>query len=265
MAAAITTALGPLLFLPTFIEWGMNPLLINVFTPQAPTNRYIVWMDTVALVTTVLLTIFYYVSLRKKLFRFENTGLKLAFEKILKSFFFAVLVLTPVYVTLVYCYAFFRVPFTLVGLPEPVVLRPMSMVRFGFMASYFLPFLFYYLVIAVLFYGFMRYKGGQVSLLKEIVVNSIIISLGSMIFLLYYYVPIYLGMSQTLSWTYVFGGVPLAMIYYTVVPVISIITVSTITFFNRKTGSVWPGAFISALLVTWYNVAFAAFHAAMPP
>ncbi|MEZ0345811.1 MAG: alpha/beta fold hydrolase [Infirmifilum sp.] len=265
VAALITTALGPLLFLPTFIEWGMNTLLINEITPQAPTNRYVIWMDTVAVVTVALLLLFYYLTLKKKGFTVENTGLKLPFEKILKSFLFAAVTLAPVYVILAYCYAVFRVPFTLAGLPEPIVLRPMSLVRFSFMASYFLPFLFYYLVIAVLFYGFMRYREGKVSVVKEILINSIIISAGSVVFLLYYYLPLYLGMPQTLSWSYVFGGVPLAMIYYIVVPIISIITVAIITFFNRKTGSVWTGAFIAALLITWYNVAFAAFHVPMPP
>lgn len=265
IAAFITTALPPLLFLPTFIEWGMNPMLLTIFTPQAPTNRYMAWQDTVALVTVVLLATFYYASLRKKGFTLQHTGLDLSLKTVAKSFLFAALTLLPLYITLTYCYALFRTPFTLAGLPEPVVLRPMSTIRFTFAFTYFLPFLFYYLVTGVLFAGFMRYKEGKASLTMELLINSLIVSLGSIIFLLYYYVPLYIGMPQKLSWTYVYGGVPLAMIYYIVVPVVSILTICILTYFYMKTGKVWPGVFIATMLIVWYHVAFAAFHIPMPP
>jgi len=265
IAALITTILGPLVFLPSFIEWGMSPILLNIFFPQAPTNRYMVWMDTVALITVILLLVFYHLSLKKSGFTLEHTGIKKPAMHIAKSLAFAVLTLLPLYLTVTYCYGLFRTPITLAGLPEPIVLRPMSAVRFNYMFTYYLPFLFYYLTLGVLFAGFLRFREGRASLYMEMLVNSIIISLGSIAFLLYYYVPLYTGMPQTITWAYVFGGVPLAMIYYIVVPILSIIAVCILTYFYRKTGSVWPGAFLITTLIVWYNVAFAAFHIPMPP
>ena len=267
LGAVIVTALGPLLYL-----WGFANLGSHVYSfifPQGFTNDYMTWEDLVAAVAIVILVVSYFLSLRKAGVTRNDLGFGWSASKIAKSLGFAILVLAPIYIALTYCYAVFEMPFTL-GIdgfpPIPLVLEPFNAATAFLTSSYFLPFLPIFVVYGVVFAGFVRYKKGNLSLGKEMIINSIVLSLGSILFLLYYYIPLYTGTPQTLTnWPYVpglaMGLLGLDMIYFIPVPLISMIAACILTYYFRKTGKIWAGVWIVTAFVTWYLVAFSAFTA----
>jgi pimeloyl-ACP methyl ester carboxylesterase len=265
LGAIIVTALGPLLYL-----WGFGNLgsdVSNYLLPQGFVNDYMAWENLVAAVAVIILVASYFLSLRKAGVTRDDLGLGWSAGKIAKSLVFAILVLVPIYVTLTYCYSLFNTPFTL-GVdgfpPIPLVLLPLNDLRAFFTSSYFLTFLPIFLIYGVVFAGFVRYKKGNVSLGKEMIINSIVLSLGSVLLLLYYYIPLYTGLPQTLTnWPYVpglaMGLLGLDMIYFIPVPLFSMIAACILTYYFRKTGKIWPGVLLTTAFITWYMVAFSAF------
>jgi pimeloyl-ACP methyl ester carboxylesterase len=269
IGAIIVTALGPLLYLWGFANLGGD--VSNYLLPMGFVNDYMAWENLVAAVAVVILVASYFLSLRKAGVTRNDLGFGWSAGKIAKSLGFAVLVLAPIYITLTYCYSLFDSPFTL-GIdgfpPIPLVLLPLNDLRAFFTSSYFLTFLPIFLVYGVVFAGFVRYKKGNVSIGKEMIINSIVLSLGSILLLLYYYIPLYAGISQTLTnWPYLpgvaMGLLGLDMIYFIPVPLFSIIGACVLTYFFRKTGKVWPGVLLTTAFITWYLVAFSAFTVAV--
>jgi pimeloyl-ACP methyl ester carboxylesterase len=267
IGAIIVTALGPLLYLWGFN--GINGFIGTYLFPQGFTNTYASWYILVAFVATIILVLSYFLSLRKAGVTLNDLGLRWSAHKIAKSLIFAILVLLPIYATLVYCYSLFETPFTfgIDGFPMiPLVLEPLNSVRAFFLPSYFLTFLPIFLVYGAVFAGFVRYKKGNASLGKEMIINSIILSLGSILLLLYYYIPLYAGMPQTLTnWPFLpaYAVLGLDMIYFIPVPIFSIVAACLLTYYFRKTGKVWPGALLITGFITWYLVAFSAFTLAV--
>ncbi|MEM0257811.1 MAG: hypothetical protein QXI76_02650 [Thermofilum sp.] len=87
-------------------------------------------------------------------------------------------------------------------------------------------------------------------------VDSVVLAAGSIIFLLWYYIPLYAGMVPPLSATYDV----LAMIYYIPIPVFNVLTACLTAFYFRKTGRVYAAFFLQLLFFAWYHAAFSVFH-----
>jgi hypothetical protein len=272
IAALITTILLPLVWPYGWSNGTTNKMLQSPLLPLTRLHGYVVSMDLVAIITLVILAVVFFILMRKSDASSLNLGLTwegvgIDWRKIAKSFLLAVLTLTPVYVVLTYCYALFKTPFILGGMPMPLVWRPPNIPRFFLVFSYFLPFLLYYFALAILFAGFLRYaRAHNTSIAKEMVINSLILSLGSIVYLLYYYIPLLAGMEQVAIAIYpVSGGKALPMIYYTPIPVFSVIVACLLTYFFRKTGKIWTGTFLATLFITLYNIAFFASYVPLPP
>lgn len=261
IAAVIVTALGPLLYLYGFGTLGPNAAVLSYILPMAFPNNYMAWMNLVASVSLVILLAFYYLSFRKAGVTRDNLGWGWSKGKIMKSLLFAILTLAPIYVTVAYCYSLFKMPFTLSGPPIPLVLLPLNSPRAFYLFSYFPTFILIYIIYGVVFAGFMRYRKGDVNLAKEMIINSLILSVGSIIFLLYYYIPLYFGMPQTLNnLPYMPARPGLQMIYFIPIPIFNVIAACVLTYFFRKTGKIWPGVMIMTAFMTWYMVAFSCFN-----
>jgi hypothetical protein len=263
LGAIITTALGPLLFLQAWIYGPITYYIGNTpLLPEGFPNDYANWMLVVAAVTAIILVAVYFLRMRKAGFGIDNTGLGATPSQFLKSAGIALLIVGILYLVYVDCYAAFKLPITLSGLQIEIFFSPLTALRFPLMLNYFLVYLPFYLVFGVLFFGFMRYRGGNASLSKEMIINSLILAVGPTIMLLLYYVPLYANMAPLGNWnanqyliypsTFLPVGIP--MIYLITVPVFNIITACTLTYFNRKTGNVWLGVLIMTLLFTWMQV-----------
>lgn len=121
--------------------------------------------------------------------------------------------------------------------------------------SYLVPFTFYFLAFGILFQGEFRSSGSSESSLKlEMVKNFFIITIPFAILLLAEYIPRFMG------GTLLTASYPLwTIIAFQFIPILGVAALIS-TFFFRKTGRIYPGAFLNGTLVTWLIVASQATH-----
>ena len=252
IAALITLLLGPLtLFkfkqIPTTQEWPATALF-----PQNITTAVITWTTLLGLITIVLFLLWHFLLNKKAGGTGDDYGLtwngKLAWSRIGKSFLFAFLVAFAGYFTLMLTDYFFKTDYRFwvfaVKLLSPLQLR--------IAISYLIPFLFYFFLLNLVIFSQLRKD--NLSIGKEILVNVVILVLGYVGLLLYQYIPLLTGGTLANAneslWT---------IIAFQFLPLMTIAG-AVYTFFNRKTGHIYVGAFITSMLITWIVVASTAIH-----
>jgi pimeloyl-ACP methyl ester carboxylesterase len=132
-----------------------------------------------------------------------------------------------------------------------VALKPMSALQFRIFLGYLPPFLFFFLALGAALHGRLRTPGGAV---REMLVNAAVTAGGIAVLLGVQYIPLFAG--GTLA-------VPdqplLTIVAIPFVPLL-VFAASVSSYFFRKTGLIYAGAFLNALVVTWYIVAGQAVH-----
>ncbi len=252
IAALITMLLGPLTLFtfkdfPTDLEWNASALF-----PQNITNSIIMWTTLLGLITIVLFLIWHFGFNKKADGTADEYGLtwmsKLDWRKIGKSFLLAFLITFAGYFMLVLTDYFFKTDFRFwvfaVKLLNPLQLR--------IALTYFVPFLFYFFMLNLVLFAQLRKD--SLSLGKEILVNVIVLVLGYAGVLVYHYVPLLAGGTLALPDESLWG-----IIMFQFLPIMTIAGV-LMTFFNRKTGHVYTGAFLFSMVVSWIVVASTAIH-----
>jgi len=130
--------------------------------------------------------------------------------------------------------------------------RPMSPSQARISLSYGLPFVGFFLVLAMVLHGQLRRDGQPLG--KEMALNVVLLTVGFAGLLLVQYVPLLTGGTLAIP------SEPLwSIIAFQLLPIMTIVGVVS-TFFYRRTGHVYVGAFASGLLVTWIVVASQATH-----
>lgn len=271
IGAAITTLLGPLTWAASWLKWPIVQGL-NTMLPFAFANDYVSWFMVLAVITTVLLVINYFI-LRRKGFTFKDTGLSCSLKDFGKQAGMAVLIFVIIYAVGTFIYGKFKMPITLSATPIPIMFRPLDGIRLPYLLNYFLVYLPYYLAIAVLLFGFLRPKSGKLALWKEMLINVAVLAVGPILFLLGYYLPLFAGWGVNPLYTQwqIANGAPIfmtgyfgvIMIYMMPVPIMNAITACTMTYFGRKTGKVWFAAILMALLFAWMQVSTVNFAGAI--
>ncbi|MGA9533540.1 MAG: alpha/beta fold hydrolase [Anaerolineales bacterium] len=251
-AALVTMFLGPLtLFtfkeIPTTQEWSATALF-----PQEITNGVVTWTTLLGLITIVIFLVWHFAFNKKAGGTAEDYGLtwngKLDWRKIGKSLLFAFLIAFAGYFTLLLTDYFFKTDFRFwvfaVKLLNPLQLR--------IALSYLIPFLFYFLMLNLVVFGQLRKAGW--GLWKQMLVNVVILVLGYVVVLVYQYVPLLSGGTLALADESLWS-----IIMFQFLPLMTIAGV-LMTFFNRKTGRVYVGAFLFSMLLSWIVVASTAIH-----
>ena len=128
----------------------------------------------------------------------------------------------------------------------------MSPLQFRIFLSYLIPFTIFFLVLATALHGQMR-LGDTVSLGRAMLVNVALLIAGFIILLLVQYIPLFSGGTMP------FGEPLLTIVAYQFVALMAIVALLS-TYFFRRTGHIYVGAFLCAILVTWYIVAGQATH-----
>jgi hypothetical protein len=127
----------------------------------------------------------------------------------------------------------------------------MSGLHFRIFLAYLLPFFAFFLMANVVLSGQLR---RDLSLGRDMLLAVVLSAGGYVVFLVYQYAPLFMG------GTLATPTQPLwAIIAFQFIPLMSIAGV-VMTYFFRKTGLVYVGALVSALLVTWIVVASQATH-----
>lgn len=245
--ALITAALGPILLVPIFFKFFM----LNPGKLEGITTGFVGWLFVVGLISIALLIIGFF-ALGKKAgadgvsygFKWEEIGFD--WKKIGKSVLLALAVVGTSYLILAVIVDVLKVDFR----AWVVTVKTMDFRHFLVMLAYIIPLAIYFIPMAISLHGTLRPKEGKVSFAREMVINTVILALGYFIVEAYYYVPLtFFGGPSN------FGPKALGFInglgLFVLVPMIAMIS----TYFFRKTGRIYVGAFINILLVAWYLTA----------
>lgn len=207
-------------------------------------NCTLSWALLVAAATVVIIIVG--TLLTKKEDRADATSLGLKYadgtvKNIFKSLLLAFIAVFAIYSLLAVTYRWSLVDVRLWN----TSFRELNSVRIIRLLKYFLPFAACYIIASVNLYGLVRAKGGELSLGKEILVNLVIQ-------VPWYFIwAIWLGTNGLIR----SGGLPYfagsMYAFFWCVPCIMAIVSVVSTYFNRKTGHVYVGAFISSFIVCW--------------
>ncbi len=245
--AIITGVLGPLTMLPLWTYFFMaNPLKL-----EGVTTGFGGWLMVIGLISIALLVILYF-ALGKKAgangvtygFAWEGSGLD--WKKIGKSLLLAVTVIAAGYLLLYIITSLLKVDFRFWVL----TLKTTDFRHFLVMLAYVIPLAIYFVPMAIGLHGTLRPKNGQASFTREMLTNVAILTIGYLVIEAYYYIPLtFFGAPSN------FGlkglGIINALGLFALVPTIALVS----TYYFRKTGRVWVGAFLNTMFIAWYLVA----------
>jgi pimeloyl-ACP methyl ester carboxylesterase len=254
---AVLTVLIPL---PVFL-WAIGYSAPEKLNPtalfaQINTTVIMMWACTVAAISLILFILWHVFFNRKKKASFVNYGVTwknkgIDFKKIGKSFLLALTICVAAYLTLIFSHLVFTTDYRL----WVFAIKPMTLLHFRIFLSYLIPFAFYFLVIGMILHGELRCgKKGELKAWQEMLINIFLLITAYIIFETMGYLPFFAG--GTLA-------IPEAALWYIVMfqffPIFTIVALIS-TYFYRKTGHIYTGAFLNAMLITWIIVAGQATH-----
>ena len=250
--AAIITILLPI---PAYLwAWTANPYNskglpeTSYLFPQHITTTIMFWALAVGVISLVLFLLWHFLSNRKKGASFVNYGLTWKdkgtdWGKIGKSFLLAAIICFTAYLTLAISGWVFTTDYRL----WVFAIKPMTILHFRIFLSYLIPFIGYFLILGLCLHGELRC--GEKAAWKETVINVILLLTGFIIFLLLQYIPLLSGATLAIPDAHL----P-TIVLHQFLPVFTIVALVS-TYFYRKTGHIYTGAFLCAMLVTWILVA----------
>jgi pimeloyl-ACP methyl ester carboxylesterase len=251
ISAIIFVVVPPLTYF-TFKEYAVKyKIAPNAVFPQTITAQMLGWLLLVALIAVVLFLIWHFAFNRKAKATASDYGLtwgnKLDWAKIGKSFLLALLVASAGYLTLVFSAWLFTVDFRF----WVFAVKPMSTIHLRSFVSYLIPFMLFFIAIGTVLHGQLRptSKGNELGQGSEMAINVALLILGFVGLLLYQYIPLLMGGTLSLRNEILFSILAIQLL-----PIMTIVALAY-TYFYRKTGHIYVGAFLCAILVTWIIVA----------
>jgi hypothetical protein len=215
------------------------------------------WAVAVALISLVLFLLWHFIFNRRKGASFVNYGLAwkdkgLDFVKIGKSFLLAAVICFGAYLTLIFSGWAFTTDYRL----WVFAIKPMTLLQFRIFLSYLIPLLIFFLVIGLILHGELRRDkaGSEIKLWKEMLINIFLMITGYIIFEALMYGPLFAGGTLAIP-----AAALWVIIMFQFFPIFAIAAMVS-TYYYRKTGHIYTGAFLCAILVTWIVVAGQATH-----
>ncbi|MBK8025415.1 MAG: alpha/beta fold hydrolase [Chloroflexi bacterium] len=230
---------------------GNTLLPASAFFPQTITTGIMAWAVGNGLIALVLFLIWHFGLNRTSGATAAHYGLTwiegFNLGKFFKAIVLAVCVIGLAYAVVAAVDWIFKTDFRLWVL----ALKPMSFLHFHIMLAYLIPFAFFFLVSSLVLNAqirLVRDDGTPVGLGRAMLVNAVVLALPIVVMLLIQYIPLMGGQPLPL------GESLLTIVGIQFVPLLMIVAAVS-TYFFRKTGTVYTGAFINALFITWYIVA----------
>ncbi|MBN2470509.1 MAG: alpha/beta hydrolase, partial [Anaerolineae bacterium] len=228
----------------------------SAFWPQNITTGLVVWAAGNGLISLILFLLWHFLLNKKAGGTTGTYGLtwngKYSAAKIGKSFVLAVVILVPAYLLLVLADWLFKIDFRLWVL----AFKPMSARHFGIMLAYLPFFGFFFLILSTGLTAQLRRvdaAGNPIGVGRAMLINVVLLVIGFVGLLLIQYIPLLTGSVMPLAEPL------LTIVAFQFIPIMAIVAL-ILTYFAHKTGRVWVGAFLCAMLVTWYIVAGQAIH-----
>jgi pimeloyl-ACP methyl ester carboxylesterase len=217
------------------------------------------WALGVAIVSLILFLVWYFLTKKKSGATLVNFGLTwkdegLKWGKIGRSFLLAFIIIFVAHLTLAISAWLFQTDYRF----WVFAVKPLDALHFGITLGYIIPFLFYFIILGIVLHGQMRpgKPDAAMGIGKETIINILLLILGYFIFLAYHYIPLFAG--GTLGFTMRYMSLA-GIVMFQYIPIFAIVGWVT-TYFYRKTGHIYVGAFVSAMLITWIVVASQAIH-----
>jgi len=250
LGALLTAAIPALTFFP-LQHLADAPWTASALFPQNLTTGIMFWALGNGLITLVLFLLWHFLLNKKTNADADNYGLtwreRLNGSKIWRSFLLALAIAAFGYLQLLLVDFFFKTDFRFWVL----AIKPLSPLQFRIFLGYLIPFTLFFLMLGVALNGQLR---RNVKMGAAMWINIAMVVAGIVVLLLVQYIAL---VSTGLM------AIPaeplLTIVAYQFVPLLAIVALIT-TFFFRKTGRVWTGAFLCALLITWIIVAGQATH-----
>jgi pimeloyl-ACP methyl ester carboxylesterase len=252
IGALIGTAIPALTFFK-FQTWGSTWFPVGSFWPQSLTNGFVIWVVFNALISVILFALWHMftnrgASMQDYGISHSKKGYGIDLSMLGKSALLALYSIGGVYFLTVLIDAWFHLDFRIWILG----LKVMSWGQFLLMLKYALPFLLFFLVNGLILHGQFRLKESSSeakTAWKWFLANAGINTIGIFVLILIQYITMF--STQELFWK---SQALLGIVAFQFVPVNIVISLIS-TYFFRKTGDIYAGAFANTLIVTWYIVA----------
>ena len=251
--AFLTTSIPAITFF-TFYNWTAAVIPGTHFWPQNVTTGIAGWAILNGVITLVLLLVRHWLVAKKIGTHSEHYGLDLAPREILRTALLAAAILAVLSSLATAVQAVFISDFRF----WVVALKPMDWTHWQIFFCYLPIFTLFFITLSVNFAGPLRRvrsQGYDQSLGIQLFVNALVIAFGFAVLLAIQYI----GLFQT-------GILPFEEPLLTIVAIqfvpLLIVIACIATFCFRLTGTIYLGAFINAVFVTWYIVAGQATHVA---
>jgi pimeloyl-ACP methyl ester carboxylesterase len=224
---------------------------VSAFFPQGITNQVMVWALLVGFISAILFAGWHFLSGRNPGGAADLYGLtwagRVSRRKVAKSLLLAFLIALSGYLTLVVSSAVFTVDYRF----WVFAVKPMNSLQARIALSYLVPFVFFFAVYGVVLFGQLR---RDLSILKEAALLVALSTLGFVGLIAFQYAPLFMGGTLTIP-----SEALWSIIAFQFLPLMTIVGLVT-AYFQRATGRIYVGAFLSGILVTWIVVASQPIH-----
>ena len=214
----------------------------SAWFPQSITTGLMGWALLNGAISLVLVLLWFVVSGRRHGARLDTLGLRVGGW--FRAIGFAVLVLGGGYALLALSQGVFHTDFR----AWVIALKPLSADQARIALVYLLPFTAFFLVFGMVLHGQLRPKGAAREGADAMIANALIAGGGFLVLLLVQYMALFAGQPLVIE-------EPLLTIVAFQVLFLLPVAALLSTYLFARTGSVWPGAWVNGMLVTWYVVA----------
>jgi pimeloyl-ACP methyl ester carboxylesterase len=237
--------LGSMILIPILTFFPLQNLAdvllpANGFLPQQITNGVLLWAWGNALLTLVMLGVTHRLTGAPGL---AESGLMLKSKQVPAILTTAAIVFASLYLLVYLADIWLTVDMRF----WVIALKAMSAMQMGTFLIYLVPFTLFFVVQSASLHGQLRWYPDQPT--KAMWCNALVLCVGYVGLLLVQYIPLLLG------GTLMIASQPLlSIVAFQFVPIMLVVGLIS-TFCWQRTGSVYLGACLNGLLVTWYLVA----------
>jgi len=246
LAALIAAAVPAVAYVWAYLETP-NYVPPSVWFPQNVTTGLMGWALLSGAVSLVLVALWYLLAGRRNGARSDTLGLRVGGFG--RAIGFALAVVGVGYALLALSQGLFHTDFRF----WVIAVKLLSVEQLRIAAVYLLPFTAFFLVFGIVLHAQLRPKGSAGEGADAMIANALIAGGGFVVLLLVQYLALFTGQP-----------LPIAQPLLTIVAfqIVFLLPVAALlsTFLFERTGSVWPGAWVNGMLVTWYLVAGQATH-----
>jgi hypothetical protein len=226
----------------------------SALLPQNLTTGLMLWAEGTGVVSLLLFVGWHFASARKRGADAATYGLKWpeagSGKKILLSLMFAFVLVGSSYALVLISDLLFKTDFRL----WVVAAKPLSALQLRISLVYLPPFAIYFIILGLVLHGQLRSHARPDRLVPAMLRNAALTGSGFVLLLVLQYAPLLAGGTLGVPEAHLFTILALQLVV--VLPVVGLIS----TYFFYKTGHLYVGATINALLVTWLLVGGQATH-----